>query len=291
MVEPVKIAYIIQFHKNAKQVNGLLLQLLNDNVDIYVHIDKKWSDGVLEILKHPQVMIIPQTESIDVQWGNISQVQATLLLIESVFKAEKEYDYIWFISGQDFPIKTLKEIDEFLSIDKTRAFINMSNIPYAEKRNEIYYPNWMLKRKFLSRGFKYIWVKVSGGKKHTYKLFQRKKPFEKFYYGSCWWCLPYDCVKELYEIIKNNPSYLEFFSHSLCSDESFFQTLFMQTSYKDKSNDYLVYVDWSELKSSPRILTEKDFDFLTNQREYFFARKFDIDIDEEILKKLKEYLK
>lgn len=45
------------------------------------------------------------------------------------------------------------------------------------------------------------------------------------------------------------------------------------------------------IKSSPRILTEKDFDFLTNQREYFFARKFDIDIDEEILKKLKEYLK
>lgn len=37
MVEPVKIAYIIQCHKNAKQVNGLLLQLLNDNVDIYVH--------------------------------------------------------------------------------------------------------------------------------------------------------------------------------------------------------------------------------------------------------------
>lgn len=287
----IKIAYIVQCHKNAEQINHLCSQLIDDNVDIYLHIDKKWVDGEKGILKHSQVFFIPRIETIDVQWGNISQVKATLLLIENVLKTKKDYDYIWFISGQDFPIKSKKEIQDFLSLDKQRCFINITNIPYAKKRNEIYYPRWMMKRKFYARILKYIWVKISGGKNKTFNIFQRRKPTDMFYYGSCWWCLPKQCVLDIYQMVEDNNEYLKFFSHSLCPDESFFQTLIMQSKWKNKINDYLVYVDWSEGKSSPRILTSKDLDCLMNDNKYFFARKFDINVDLEAVTRLTEFIK
>ncbi len=292
MFDMIKIAYIVQCHKNSNQLNLLLKTLLDENVDVFLHIDKKWVDAEKDILKDPHIFIIPENESIDVQWGDISQVQATLLLMEHVLRTKKEYDYIWFISGQDFPVKSKKYIYEFLSLNKTRAFINIANIPYATKRNEIFYPNCLKKRNFFSKLFKYIWVKISGGRNHTFKIFKRKecKNFN-FYFGSCWWCLPMACVAELHEMISQDENYLNFFSGALCPDESFFQTLIMKSSYKDKISNYLVYVDWSEGNASPRILTEQDFEYLTNQNEYLFARKFDINIDSKILEKLTEYLK
>lgn len=73
--------------------------------------------------------------------------------------------------------------------------------------------------------------------------------------------------------------------HCSTPDESFFQTLVMNSPYKDKRVDYLHYVDWSEDKSSPKILTMKDIEKLKHSGK-LMARKFDIALDGKIVEEL-----
>lgn len=81
----------------------------------------------------------------------------------------------------------------------------------------------------------------------------------------------------------------EGYSSSLTSDESFFQTLMMMPPYKGTRHDYLYYIDWSERpgkpRNSPNILTLADYDKM-KESGYLMARKFDMDVDEKLIKRL-----
>ena len=73
-----------------------------------------------------------------------------------------------------------------------------------------------------------------------------------------------------------------YFSGSVCSDECFMQTLFMQTTYAGSQAGMLTYVDWSEGKRSPKTLTIDDKENLISS-DKLFARKFDIKTDRDVL--------
>ena len=90
--------------------------------------------------------------------------------------------------------------------------------------------------------------------------------------------------------LKRHPEYIRFYRNVNCPDECFFQTLVMNSSYKDKREDYLHYVDWSEGGNSPKILTIDDYEEL-KASDKFMARKFDIGIDSYVLLKMKNKLK
>lgn len=288
-MENIKIAYIVQCHMNPHQINRLILQLIDENADVYVHVDKK-SRRVREyIIRHPQVYILSKEESEKVYWSDISQVKATLRLTEKVFSSGKIYDYIYLLSGQDFPIKTKKQIYNVLLENKGKAFINMQDFYLFSKRTDVFYPRWMLRRAKIIRAIKRVWVEITGGKNKTYKIFKRKALYPKYYYGSSWWCLPYECLKEIYSMIMEDKRILEFFTHSLCSDECVFQTLVMQSTYKDKLLDCLTYADWSRGKIGPETLIEKDLERLKNG-SFLFARKFNEKIDSTIIDRIEKMI-
>lgn len=93
--------------------------------------------------------------------------------------------------------------------------------------------------------------------------------------------------------MSDNPWYEEGYKSSLTPDESFFQTLFMMSPYKETRHDYLHYVDWTSqdgyngplVKNSPNTLTIADYDAMKNSG-YLMARKFDMNVSKEIIGKL-----
>lgn len=89
--------------------------------------------------------------------------------------------------------------------------------------------------------------------------------------------------------MSDNPWYEEGYKSSLTPDESFFQTLFMMSPYKNTRHDYLHYIDWSERpgkpRNSPNTLTLADYDKM-KESGYLMARKFDMDVDKGIIYKL-----
>lgn len=72
----MRIAILIQCHKNPKQIN-LLLERLN-----HPDIDKK-ADFADKIIHRGNVFVLPDEQRVSVEWAQISQVTATLNLLNT----------------------------------------------------------------------------------------------------------------------------------------------------------------------------------------------------------------
>ena len=172
----MKIAYIVQCHRNPKQLNLLFQQLLKQNCDVYVHIDKKVTDIDSLIIQHPNLFVLPFNKRVKVGWGGISQVDASLQLIKCVVESHRQYDYVWLISGQDFPIQTQSHIIDFLKDNIGKCFIDCDSTETKRyvrllKRNEVMHSWWISGKGTFPKIVRNVWYIVSGGRYHTFKLF------------------------------------------------------------------------------------------------------------------------
>lgn len=190
----MRIAVLIQCHKNPKQINLLLERLNHPDIDCYLHIDKK-ADFADKIIHRENVFVLPDEQRVSVEWAQISQVTATLnLLNTAVASARGGYDYYWLISGQDWPLRSVEEIVEFFMQHNGENFIQYwSSKNFGkhiqnnfDKRNQIYFPEWIIGRKLWQKVLKRGWVEISGGYNRTWRLFQRKQLEVDFYFGSQW---------------------------------------------------------------------------------------------------------
>lgn len=149
----MKIAILIQCHKNPKQINLLLERLNHPQIDCYVHIDKK-ADFSNEIVHRENVFVLPDEQRISVEWAQISQVTATLNLLNAATASiGRSYDYYWLISGQDWPLRSADEIVKFFEKHSGVNFVqywdskNHGNHKQnnLDKRNQIYWPKTVAK--------------------------------------------------------------------------------------------------------------------------------------------------
>lgn len=283
----MKIAILIQCHKNPKQINLLLERLNHPDIDCYLHIDKK-ADFADKIIHRENVFVLPDEQRVSVEWAQISQVTATLnLLNTAVAGIRGGYDYYWLISGQDWPLRSVEEIVEFFMQHSGENFIQYwSSKNFGEhiqnnfdKRNQIYFPEGIIGRKYWQKVLKRGWVEISGGYNRTWKLFQRKQLEVDFYFGSQWWALTGETVEWIINYLGQHEDYYIFYKNTVCPDESFFQTLVMMSPYADKKTDYLTYLHFSEGANSPDILRASDFP-QAKESGCLVMRKVDMDVDD-----------
>lgn len=79
----MKVAFLMQCHKNPKQINLLLKALKHPQVDVFIHMDSKNENIRENIEKIDGVYLLPKKDCVDVQWAQFSQVQATLNLLDA----------------------------------------------------------------------------------------------------------------------------------------------------------------------------------------------------------------
>lgn len=292
----MKLAILLLCHKNSNQINLLLKALEHPAIDFFIHVDKK-STIKNDILHRKDVYILDDDMSVDVRWGEISQLQATLNLFKAAFSM-KYYDNYWLCSGQDFPIVSNDVIVEFFEKHKKNNFISFwdsyhinGKENHCDKRNSVKFPHFLMGRTLFRRLIKRAYIGFSGGYNHTFNIFRRKDRFSnvKFYYGPSWIALSNEFTKWMFNYIEFNPWILAGYETSLNPDESFFQTLLMMSPYKDTQHDYLHYIDWSERpgkpRNSPNTLTMADYDKMKSSG-YLMGRKFDMNADKDIIYKL-----
>ncbi len=293
----MKIAFLMQAHKNPKQINRFINIFPVENFDIYIHIDKK-SDIETLIDRKPNVFFLPTNKRIDVQWGGVTQIDATLELLKACRLSD--YDYYWLCSGQDFPLCSPDEIisvfqqnnKDFIHFSLSTEEIETNSVQYRNfcKRNITYYPSCMFKRTIVAKAIRKLYVKISGGGTKTIKIFRRKDHINdgKYYFGSSWWCLRRVVVQWMMKYLNEHPEFYEFFSRSICPDECFFQTLYMMSPYAGQQyEDNLYYIDWSRKRGSPEVLTISDYEALLASNQ-LMARKFDMYVDVDIINALEQ---
>ena len=275
----MKVAYLIQCHKNAEQVNRLIKALNSDALsyctDFYVHVDAK-SNIASEIIDIPNVNVLH--ERVNVRWGHVSQVQATLKLIEKALESKIDYDYLWLISGQDYPIKSNSYIYDFLATKGQKNYIEIidkGSDQYRRylKRNQTWFPTWGASPVFVMRVLRKIYVILTGGARHS--IIKRKNVLNaEWQFGSQWWTLTKDACRYILEKSADG-SWIDYYKNCLCSDESYFQTMLYNSEFKETIAGYnLCYVDWSEGKKNPKLLNEKDLPAL-QASDKLLARKLE----------------
>lgn len=279
----MKIAFLILCHKKPNQINKLINTLNDKDVSFFMHVDKK-SDISSKINKYDNVFFVENTKRVDVKWGDLSMISATQNLIEESLNCDVKFDYYWLLSGEDFPIKKIDEIKSFLSANKGKNFINIIDKNSGEykklrKRNDLYYPKWMMKRDKIAIIFKFAYMFMTGGLSKT--IFLKRKSEIEFYYGSQWWVFTYDCINYIYNEL-NQSNLLQFYRNSLVPDESVYQTVFMNSEYAKTKADKLTYVYWEKNSNHPKTFRMEDYEELMSNDKYM-ARKFDENIDNDII--------
>ncbi len=104
------------------------------------------------------------------------------------------------------------------------------------------------------------------------------------HFGSALWYLHRNCLQYIHEYVMRHPEYVDFFTHTLLSDESLFQTLVMNSPFAGTVTTHtLTHIQWRP--PWPGIMTMDDLPQL-RRSDCLFARKFDPAVDGRILDEL-----
>jgi len=275
----MKIAFLILAHKNPKQLQMLLNALQHPAFDFYIHLDKKTNAGSFNYLSsYKNVFFINKRAKI--YWAAFGTIQATLNGFKEI--PLSDYAYVNVISAQDFPLKSANEIYEYILERKGIEFISCQSIedewPVAPRVKKYHLINWRIPGKYRLGDFL------------TYILPERKFPFDYKIVGRAnWFTLTTGAIQYSLDFLNKNPSVIRYFKYCWGADEFIFSTILYNSLFKEKIADNLIYVDWSSGLAHPKILTIDDYEVLKASPK-LFARKFDMETDSLILKKLEELI-
>ncbi len=272
----INIAYLILVHRLPNQFKRLFEAIYEKENHYLIHIDKKAEQElgaeVESFLKdYPNVYIL---KSENVIWGGYSMVQAELDGMNFLLNIDAKWDYFINLSGQDYPLKSQKIIRKFLTENNGKNYIKIADQkdvrPETMNRIENYFDE--------------VDDKISP---LTYK-----REFMKDitpYIGGQWMILTRDCAS----FICNSTEVKKFenyYKNTLIADESFFQTVLMNTKFAGQLvNDdkrAIIWIPDGDIKLRPKTFTLDDLDFL-NSGNNLFARKFDDNVDAEIINQIK----
>lgn len=275
----MRIAHLILAHKDHLLLERLIKRLQHKDADIYIHLDRKANLSDFQYLEETLNARIVD-KRINTVWGNYSIIEATLVGFEYILNSGKKYTHINLLSGQDYPLKPIDEIQDFLFSNADRTFMRLLSIKDDE---------WLQGKERLIKysfgDYKWpgrYWLQTLA----NVILPKRRIPLDlKPYGGSQWLTITPECALYVINCLKNNRRLKSFFRHTWAVDEVLFQTILMNSPLKHKLvNDNLRYIE-QDGNTRPTIFTIDDADKLIASGK-LFARKFDRDIDTKILDSL-----
>ena len=300
--------YLILAHKNPLQLSRMIERLDDGASKFFIHLDAKTPiEPFAACLGGGHIRFIEPRERC--VWGDFSIVRATIHLMEA---ASKEQGIFILMSGQDYPIQSQGYINAFLESNKGFDFIEIEpleekwkpkmvkdklehyHILHSEERghSNCYAPfahcsvfqklrtlTHLLKGRLSLKNFRLLC-----------SLPKRVAPFGRQYAGSQFWAFSERTFYVMLHYIREHKVALEeYYKYTSSPDEIYFHSVLMHLVAKDstiKLKEQITYVNY--FRKNNVFITE-DSDKLTSAKGKLFARKFDTDIDIEILNKLDSY--
>lgn len=288
-----KHAYLIMAHNKFDMLCHLLKLLDDERNDIYLHIDLKAKDVPYEeIKKSVNLSKLTFVKRIDVIWGSFTQIECEMELIRSATN-NGEYQYLHLLSGLDLPIKSQDEIHNFFDEYNGKEFLDIEiedNDRHTRARCRYY---WLFQKYNARHSKKTIFNLLEGISvriQRTLKLSRISDEIE-IKKGANWFSITGSFAKymaSLDEKIKKH------FKYTFCADEVFMQTILYNSDFRknlfistdgDPVNRRLI--DWK--RGNPYVFRKDDMSMIKSSN-CLFARKFDNDIDSEIISEIDELI-
>lgn len=292
------IAYIISAYKLPELLVRMVRRLDGPHAAFYIHVDAKTTEATYRRMTQP-LADRPNVRFLErhaCAWGGFGHVRATLKGLRATFESEDPFDYAVLLTGQDYPLVSNDEIEARLEAADGKIF--MEHFPLPDDRwtdsgvdriehRQVRVGGRLIRipgQPFADLRLARIW------RASTRALLRRFPDDLTPYGGSSYWTMPRDCAHHVLDFVRSNPHVLRFFEQTAIPDEMFFQTIVMNSPWRDAVvNDNLRFIDWSNDDDSPAILTSDRFDELMASGKPF-ARKFDPAVDAAILDRIDEVL-
>lgn len=291
---PVQIVFLLTLNGRAlRQVHRLINVLYRSNHYFYIHVDKRqdYLHRKLSPLEQlPNVKLA--TTRFSTIWGGASLLKMLLAAMKDFMSLGWKWDFVINLSESDFPIKSLEELENFLSANKGLNFVKSHGREVQR----------FIKKQGLDKTF----IECDT---HMWRVGERKLPRGIIIDGgSDWIALSPEFVS--YVVGKQDQLLTGLdviFQHTLLPAESFFHTVLRNSHFCDSYVDnnlhvtnwkrklgckcqYKHVVDWCGC--SPNDFRTEDWPRIQNtqDRQLFFARKFEPIINQEIINRVEQYI-
>jgi hypothetical protein len=279
----MRIVYLILAHNTPNHVGRLVAALAGENSSMLIHVDRRAPLGSYESQVSGDVAFTKRR--ISVFWGDFTQVEAILTLIREALADPRHFDRFVLLSGADYPVRSARYVADFFARNPDEEFINV--VPMSEKVGKplARLINYWLRRKTprpiraIQRGLMILHVLP---RTRDYRaVLGDMEPLG----GSTWWALTRDACQYIADFASRNPRFLKFHEHTRCPDESFFQTILGNSTFRPRIVRNLTWADWTAGGANPATLGQRHLEWLgslpsfpdTDQYgpgEILFARKF-----------------
>ena len=281
------VANIFLVHKYPLLLARIIKRLDDGQSHFFVHVDAE-SDINLFHAATKNLNNVIYVERCRSSWGTMGIVEASISLLRAVIATKAKYTHINLLSGQDYPLKKIDDLQTFYAENVNRSFIEHFSLPNHQKwqpngglyRVEKYFMGLRTMNKYMAKTLNLL---------ARFLPFLRRKPYKRMkpFAGSSWWTITRQAAKHIVNFTDSNPGYMEFHQHTFAPDEVFFQTILVNASKKELGgelvSDNLRFIKWKNVSSAhPETISSSMIPELKSTKA-LFGRKFDVLNDRKVL--------
>jgi Core-2/I-Branching enzyme len=269
----VKLAFAFLAHGNPRLVERLIWLLVGEGHFVALHYDRKSPAADYERLVRTfaDCDAVRFARRVRVRWAEWSIPAATLHCLDAIDAAGWEPDYVYLLSGMDYPIRSSAELLAFLDRHRGTEFIE--SVPADRVRwartgpqEERYQYRFLFNWRDQPRRFA-LFLALQKTLRLKRKFVRGMTP----YIGSQWWVLTWPTLQKVRALARER-DIARFFRTTLVPDELFFQTLVRHlVPHSRISNRILTLYQFSDY-GIPVVYYRDHLDYLLKQ-PFFMARK------------------
>ncbi|NTV45754.1 MAG: beta-1,6-N-acetylglucosaminyltransferase [Chlorobiales bacterium] len=308
----MKVAFLITAYNQPKHLHRLIKALSHPNFYFFIHVDLKTDITAFKAIDFGERVVLLE-DRIAVFHGGFTLSRTMINMMKTAFDSA-DFDYFYFLSGSDYPIKPTHYIYDFLKSNYPTNFLDfyplLQNTKGVENLRSYHFEDQFGNQPRIIK--KYLRIAERLGS----KLFPKRHFFKDIipYRGSTWFCLNRDTVAYILNFVRSESSkkFMNYFKYVWGADEVIFHTIILNSphakecrhhdpeiyrpntvhqngGWKMPNKGYLHYIDWSRDREDPAILDMRDFEGL-KASDYLFGRKFIEGKSEELLNKIDKVL-
>ena len=264
-------------HKDPPMVHRLVERLLEgERTAVVLHHDPR--GPALGLPQSDRLVTLPRPRPCD--WGRLELARVSVDMLSHAREAFPDLSWVLLVSGQDYPCRNMREIEEELLACPHDAFVRWFPVPVSGADDV--HP-WQAR----TRERYYRRLRLPFSARHV--PFPRRPPLDQdtgLYVGDQWYNLGAAAVEHVLErrqLRQRLESYLRWCS---TPDEALLPTLLLNgAGHLDIVNDRRRFIDWGGPHKHPRVLDETDSEAILHSTD-FFARKVDLETSGALLDRL-----
>lgn len=274
---PSPVVVLVMSHTMPEQV-ARLVGRIREGDDVFVAVHHDPTGPPLALPAGDNVALLPDARPC--RWGRLDLPEAVLRSLRWVTAAVPEHGWVLLVSGQDYPLRPMRDIEAELRTSTADAFVMHHRLDAAGPDQHPWQA--LARRRYLRR------LRLPGT--HRSVPFPRvRHPYRdgtSLFGGGVWINLGPAAVRHVLDQPELEQRLRRFLAWSPNPDETMVHTLLLNGSeHLRVVNDHRRYIRWVRGSAHPKTVTVDDLPDL-RASDAFFTRKVDARKDSAVLDEL-----